>query len=55
MLKGLAKAMAYWKAPVKTFTVLHPVKAVKWGAILIVAKFVLDRMSRRTEGRARAG
>lgn len=52
MLKAFAKATAYYKAPLRTFAVLHPLKAVRWGAILIVAKFILDRMSRRTEGRA---
>lgn len=38
MLKGLAKLFAYKKAPKKTFALLHPVRALKWGAGLILLK-----------------
>ena len=33
MIKTIAKLIAYKKAPAKTFAVLHPLKALKWGAI----------------------
>lgn len=53
MLKGLAKLTAYSKAPKTTFALLHPIRALKWGAGLLLAKTLLDmltRGSRRTGG-----
>lgn len=44
MLKGLTKLIAYKKAPKKTFALLHPVKALKWGAAFFVAKKVWNRV-----------
>lgn len=38
MLKTLAKLTAYKKAPVKTFAVLHPLRAAKWAAGFFVAR-----------------
>lgn len=38
MLKGLAKLVAYKTAPKRTFALLHPIKALKWGAALLLAK-----------------
>lgn len=38
MLGKLLKAGAYAKAPKKTFAVLHPFKALKWGAALWIGK-----------------
>jgi hypothetical protein len=38
MLKSLAKLLAYKKAPGKTFALLHPGKALKWGAALFLLK-----------------
>lgn len=52
MLKSLAKAVAYWKAPVKTFVLFHPMKALKWGGIVLVAKVLLDRAKERRTGEA---
>lgn len=43
MIKTIAKLVAYKKAPAKTFAVLHPVKALKWGAIFFVVSKVLNR------------
>lgn len=40
MLKGLAKLIAYKKKPKTTFALLHPIKAAKWGAMLVAV--VLD-------------
>ncbi len=47
MLKGIAKAVAYYKSPVKTFAVLHPLKALKWGALFLVVDTALRRAPRR--------
>lgn len=47
MLKSLTKAVAYWKAPVKTFALLHPMKALKWGGMILVAKVLFDRARKR--------
>lgn len=49
MLKGLAKGVAYYKAPAKTFALLHPLKAVKWGAIFLLVGMVIKRTARRGE------
>lgn len=49
MLKGLAKAFAYYKAPAKTFAVLHPLKAVKWGGIFLLVGMAIKRTARRGE------
>lgn len=45
MLKGLAKIAAYNKAPKQTFALLHPIKALKWGAAFYVGKKVWNRVS----------
>lgn len=52
MLKSLAKAVAYTKAPVKTFAFLHPLKALKWGGMFLVAKLVFDRVKERRASEA---
>jgi hypothetical protein len=49
MLKRIAKLAAYAKAPKATFAMLHPIKAVKWGAILMAAKVVLDKVTGPSE------
>lgn len=38
MLKGLTKLVAYKSAPKRTFALLHPVKALKWGAVFLLAR-----------------
>lgn len=47
MLKGLAKAVAYYKAPAKTFALLHPLKAAKWGGIFLLVGMAIKRTARR--------
>jgi hypothetical protein len=54
MLKSLAKAIAYFKAPKKTFLLLHPRKAIKWGGVFVLAKFLFDRVKGRRPSRSRA-
>lgn len=49
MLKGIAKAVAYYKAPAKTFALLHPLKAAKWGAIFFLVGMAIRRTARRRE------
>jgi hypothetical protein len=49
MFRGIAKAVAYYKAPVKTFAVLHPLKALKWGGIFFLVGMALKRTGRRRE------
>jgi hypothetical protein len=44
MLKTIAKAVGYTKAPKRTFAVLHPRAALKLGALLLTAKLVVDRV-----------
>lgn len=43
MLKNLAKLVMYSKAPRSTFAILHPVRALKWGAGLFLLKKLWDR------------
>lgn len=43
VIRTLAKLVAYKKAPAKTFAVLHPVKAVKWGAIAFLVSKLIGR------------
>jgi len=54
MLKGIAKAVAYYKAPAKTFALLHPLKALKWGGIFLLVGMAIKRSARRSEA-TRAG
>lgn len=42
MLKPLVKIFAYTKAPKTTFALLHPIRAVKWGAALFLLKKLWD-------------
>jgi len=51
VLKGLAKLFAYKKAPKKTFAFLHPIKAIKWGAALLVVKKLWDGIRGGGSGR----
>lgn len=52
MLKSLAKGLAYTKAPVKTFAMLHPRKALKWGAVLLFGKVAYEVGKRVGDARA---
>jgi hypothetical protein len=51
MLKGIAKAVAYYKAPARTFALLHPLKAAKWGGIFLLVGMAIRRTVRGSEGR----
>ena len=42
MVGRLLKTAGYVKAPVKTFMVLHPMRALKWGAAYLVVKKVME-------------
>jgi hypothetical protein len=52
MLKSLMKAIASKKAPKKTFALLHPRKALKWGGLPFVAKVLFDRAKERRASEA---
>lgn len=45
MFGKIAKAVAYARAPRKTFVVLHPIKALKFGAAFYVGKLLLGSRS----------
>ena len=36
MVRALTTAIAYWKAPRRTYVARHPVKAMKFGALMWV-------------------
>lgn len=38
MIRTLTTAIAYWKAPKRTYAARHPVKAMKLGALLWVGR-----------------
>jgi hypothetical protein len=46
MFRTVAKLVAYKKAPKQTFAILHPRKALKWGAILFLLKKLRDGVVR---------
>ena len=46
MIRTIAKLVAYKKAPAKTFALLHPMKALKWGAIFFLVSKVMGRKHR---------
>lgn len=45
MFGRIAKVVAYARAPRKTFVVLHPIKALKFGAAFYVGKLLLGSRS----------
>lgn len=47
MVKGITKAIAYYKAPRHTFALLHPVKALKVGALMYVGRKLFGSDKRR--------
>lgn len=49
MLKSVVKAVAYYKAPAKTFALLHPLKAAKWGGIFLLVGMAIKRIARRSQ------
>jgi hypothetical protein len=44
MLRGAA----YVKAPMETFVLTHPLRALRWGATYLAVKTLLDMRRRRT-------
>jgi hypothetical protein len=48
MVGRIVKMAAYAKAPLKTFVMMHPVRALKWGATYLVVKKVLDMRQHRS-------
>jgi hypothetical protein len=48
-MRKLLKLAAYAKAPKATFALLHPIKALKWGAAFYVGKKVWERVRRASE------
>lgn len=52
MFSKLLKLAAYKKAPVKTFALLHPMKALKWGAVILILRKVFGGGQ---EGKERQG
>lgn len=48
MIKGIAKLVAYKKAPMRTFVLLHPIRALKWGAMFFLGKKIWEGV--RSEG-----
>jgi len=42
----IAKLIAYWKAPKHTFALLHPVRALKLGAAMMVGRKLFGASSR---------
>lgn len=53
MFGRLIRLTAYAAAPVTTFVLLHPVRALRWGAVYLIVKNVLEG-GRRTGRRAPA-
>ena len=53
MIRRMLKGAAYVKAPIETFVVTHPLRALKWGAAYLVVKTVLD--ARRKHRPTRVG
>lgn len=47
MVRGITKAIAYYKAPRQTFALLHPVKAIKLGALVLAGRMILGKRDRR--------
>lgn len=43
MIRKLLKLVAYKKAPAKTFALLHPMKALKWGAVFFLVSKLVER------------
>lgn len=46
MVRGIAKAIAYKKMPRSTFALLHPVRALKLGTAMFVARQVFGPRKR---------
>jgi hypothetical protein len=48
-MRKLLKLAAYAKAPRATFAILHPIRALKWGAAFYVGKKVWERVRSASE------
>jgi hypothetical protein len=49
MFGRIAKIVAYAKAPRKTFLMLHPVRALKFGAAYYAGKLLIEGHRRRRQ------
>ncbi len=49
MIRRLLKLTAYTKAPKTTFVLLHPIRALKWGAAFYVGKKMYERVRSLSE------
>lgn len=54
-MRRLIKLAAYAKAPKATFAVLHPIRALKWGAAFYVGKKVYERVRDATDRARESG
>jgi hypothetical protein len=45
-MRRLLKLAAYARAPMATFVLLHPVRALKWGAALYAGRKLYERLRR---------
>ena len=54
MIGRMLRGAAYAKAPVETFVLSHPLRALKWGAMYLTVKTLLDmrRKHRPAHGRS---
>jgi hypothetical protein len=50
-MRKLLKLAAYTRAPKATFALLHPIRALKWGAVYYVGRKLYDRARRFAEPR----
>ena len=48
MFGRMLRGAAYVKAPMETFVMTHPLRALKWGATYLAVKTLLDMRRRRT-------
>jgi hypothetical protein len=52
MFGRMLRGAAYVKAPVETFVLTHPLRALKWGAAYLAVKTLLDMRRRGRASRA---
>jgi hypothetical protein len=48
-MRKLLKLAAYAKAPKTTFAILHPIRALKWGAAFYVGKKIWEKARQASE------
>jgi hypothetical protein len=50
----MMKGAAYVKAPLETFVLTHPLRALKWGATYLAVKTLLDMRRKRSPTHVRS-